>query len=405
MHLELLDGLNRILDWHNQNKFEDEKYLQPGLSKAEIDDLLQDVGLELPSEFYTLYQWRNGSQQGLFEDENAFIFGIWTFLPLQKVLTLYQQKLLDKQFRNTKNIQFDYIDYFPKKFCCLDIFKSIDYTYYGYLWLEPNLTSYPIFFNRSIPGEESRVLERYSSLTSMVLTKAECYEKGLDKCRNNLVDKIDEQEHQIWKKYNCDLKKLSQQILKKKLFSRLTWINSLYELVKFPDENTCEFLIDWLTVLLNCYKQGNYFGLAGGWMEEKLYRENSQYLDYFDLETGLPKLLGELNNVKATPILIELLENDNLYQYFYHSRVFAARALGQLKDKRAIFPLIEVLKNENPEVQNMAIWALGEIGAPQAIKPLVELLSSEEELVRDSAKDVLRKLIVQFPEFKNDIPF
>jgi ankyrin repeat protein len=137
-----------------------------------------------------------------------------------------------------------------------------------------------------------------------------------------------------------------------------------------------------------------------------LYPFTNPKLNYCQLETEGPKFSEKFNNnIQAIPILIEVLENDNFYHQFSDSRVFAARALGQLKDKRAIFPLIEVLKNENPEVQNTAIWALGEIGAPQAIKPLVELLSSEEELVRDSAKDVLRKLIVQFPEFKNDIPF
>jgi SMI1 / KNR4 family (SUKH-1) len=58
---ELTSALERISDWYQKN--ESRSVLRPGLSPAEIDEIVKDLQYRVPNELYELYEWCNGSSE------------------------------------------------------------------------------------------------------------------------------------------------------------------------------------------------------------------------------------------------------------------------------------------------------------------------------------------------------
>ena len=56
----LLSALNRIEHWFQANDPDSFWFLEPDLSRDEIDAIAKDLPFQLPEEVYPLYQWRNG---------------------------------------------------------------------------------------------------------------------------------------------------------------------------------------------------------------------------------------------------------------------------------------------------------------------------------------------------------
>jgi hypothetical protein len=56
----LLETLNSILNWQQQNELGSFESWKPGLSVAEIEALTINLPFQVSKEFYELYQWRNG---------------------------------------------------------------------------------------------------------------------------------------------------------------------------------------------------------------------------------------------------------------------------------------------------------------------------------------------------------
>ena len=394
----LTKALNRILHWLEQNRADYIKYLQPGLSKGDIDNLVQDLPFQLPSEVYDLYQWKNGALlPKLPEDHYLYEKGLifkpsWSFRPLQEVVEICLENF------NKEKLFDSYINFFPdgkvfrNKFDILPIFYTISYYNIddycsGSLWINQEQGLNPVIFNDFQEGEN--VLEKYSSLTSMMLTIAECYEVGI--YDQYYFGKYDESENIIWRKYNYDLREFALQVLQEKSCSRKAWTYIVYELVDSKDSIMCQYLIQWLSNLINAYKESNHIKFFRG-IDLKLYRKNQDNVDYFQLETGLAKLLGEIGDIKAVPILITALKDDNLFQTKPFSRICTAKALGKLKDTRATFPLIEVLSSDWDEARKAAAWALGEIQDLAAIEPLAKVLQDENRKVRAIAQAALLKI-------------
>jgi HEAT repeat protein len=71
-------------------------------------------------------------------------------------------------------------------------------------------------------------------------------------------------------------------------------------------------------------------------------------------------------------------------------RYFAVHVLGALKDRRAVPILIPLLQDD--QINYNAAWALGEIGDEQAIGPLIEALGDKNSDVRVIAIQSLEKL-------------
>jgi hypothetical protein len=71
-------------------------------------------------------------------------------------------------------------------------------------------------------------------------------------------------------------------------------------------------------------------------------------------------------------------------------RYYAAHLLGDLKDVRAVPILIPLLKDE--DVKDIVPWSLGEIGDKSAIPPLREALADKDLTMRASALRALEKI-------------
>jgi HEAT repeat protein len=71
-------------------------------------------------------------------------------------------------------------------------------------------------------------------------------------------------------------------------------------------------------------------------------------------------------------------------------RYFAVHVLGELKDKRAVPILIPLLQDD--QINYNAAWALGEIGDEQAIGPLIDALRDKSSDMRVSVIGALERL-------------
>ncbi len=101
-------------------------------------------------------------------------------------------------------------------------------------------------------------------------------------------------------------------------------------------------------------------------------------------DTGwLPALLRELSNPEA------------------EVRYEAAGACGELEEESAVPRLIELIDDFDTDVQMAAIQALGKIGNLEAKECLQQCLENENELVRETAGQVLNKLVT----FQDPLPF
>ena len=99
------------------------------------------------------------------------------------------------------------------------------------------------------------------------------------------------------------------------------------------------------------------------------------------------KVLGDVRNEDAAPLLLPLLKHD-------HPRVqfFAAQALGRLKSKEAVGPLLAMIAANNDEdvyIRHAAVLALSRIGDEAAI---LDLINNEDSSLRIAAVLVLRRL-------------
>ena len=120
-------------------------------------------------------------EHNLYEKNLIFKPG-WSFRPLHEVVTICLENI-NRQGRSENPISF-FPDgkVFINKFHILPIFYTLRYYNIddycsGNLWINQENGLNPVIFNNFQEGEN--VLEKYSSLTSMMLTITECYEAGI----------------------------------------------------------------------------------------------------------------------------------------------------------------------------------------------------------------------------------
>ena len=91
---ELTNALNIIIIYLEQNNPEAASWLQPGLSKEEITEIVTDLPFELPQELYELYQWRNGREITDDNCKRGFKYGFIFYADISYLLRPLQKRLL-----------------------------------------------------------------------------------------------------------------------------------------------------------------------------------------------------------------------------------------------------------------------------------------------------------------------
>ncbi|MFB8798276.1 MAG: HEAT repeat domain-containing protein [Microcoleus sp.] len=388
MTSELTNALNRILSWIERHEPSWIEYLYPGLSKDEIDDLVRDLPLQFPPELYELYQWKNGAVEGDEWKETAWIFHSWTFRPLQEVVSGLRRESSRYQINNI--IYIDLTKFYWESFNYLSIFYHILWEDNGCVLINNILNFCPIIFQRLEEGELT-LLEKYTSLTSMMLTIAECYEAGAYFI-GDYISRNPEKEYQIWRKYNSQIIEIAIQAIQQGSLCGRFFTYFSNDLIEFKDPRTVEPLIQGLQLL-------NHQNV------ERLNQQNNDPFLYYDPKEEVARILGELGDTRAVPVLIATLKDDCHNNWDYQTKVSAAKALGQLKDEQATYPLIEALQNSEGEVRHMAVWALGEIGDLRAVDSLTDALRDSDYRVKQAANEAWDKLAAKFPEIDEEIPF
>lgn len=92
-------------------------------------------------------------------------------------------------------------------------------------------------------------------------------------------------------------------------------------------------------------------------------------------------LFGDLKDVRAVPILVSLLKDQDI-------NWIVPWSLGEIGDKSAIPPLIETLGDSSPDMRVLAIYALEELKAREALPQIRGLLNDDERIHFDGLGSV-----------------
>ncbi|HEY9815630.1 MAG TPA: SMI1/KNR4 family protein [Candidatus Obscuribacterales bacterium] len=175
---DLIDALERIYAWLQKNKPEYMYRFQPGLPLDYLQKKLKKFPRYLPQELYTLYQWHNGTNN---EDWDCGIFVYHSFLDID-----YAMKQAEFGFINhssqIRNRQREYLPTYVFPFCDFEgehfVVEGMDY----------ESETAPVYFMDQL-GE---IHLAFTSLTTMMLTIAECYETGIyEVAEDRYIDIVD----------------------------------------------------------------------------------------------------------------------------------------------------------------------------------------------------------------------
>lgn len=188
----LTEALDRILNWLQKHSPSDVSSLQPGLSEAEIEEIVKDLPVRLPQEVCELYRWRNGSRIGGNYWEFSQVFGIWSFMPLQFAIIQYHQwnKFDCKPWPVDSN-----------SFYSSNIFFNFEPIESGYVVIDETQKAGSVVFQYCKAGH-CNLIGEYDSITAMMLTIAERYENAYYVNAEGHLIRDTNIASQIWHKYN-----------------------------------------------------------------------------------------------------------------------------------------------------------------------------------------------------------
>lgn len=182
------DFLNVILSLLQKWNLPVCKLLNNGLSEGEIDAAFNQVGIEPTKELVELYTWRNGSpvEEGTPLDDVQIIPG-YHFLSLKDAISCYLAMKDDSRWNPS---------WFP-------VFANGGGDFYAVDLSQSDGDSAPVV--GFILGEIEQEIE-YQSLTTMLLTFSECFEKGIVfKTEDGYLEMDDDQQAEIATRNNPEV--------------------------------------------------------------------------------------------------------------------------------------------------------------------------------------------------------
>lgn len=294
----LIEALNRIETWYVKNQPEFALGLQPGLTRAKIDEIVKDFQFPLPQELYEFYEWHNGC--------NSFGYVVPfydNFFPLEEVLTNYQSWLGWERWNH---------HWLP----ILD--GNGDYRYAITVGEE----TAPIWYSDPEDGVDEI---RWDSLTDLFLAAAECYETGAYYINEEGYLEEDEQKvSEIQRKYNY---RGAERAIPNQIYDPYPQTVASSISLSEPDA------LEQLTQALNADPLNSDARIQQVMAANTL--ENLANLGLFQ-EVGTEPLVIALQNM--------------IHDGAGHA--LAAKKLGDLGDERAIEPLLQALTDVfNPKTQ------------------------------------------------------
>lgn len=266
---ELTNALNRIIKYLKQNNPEAASWLQPGLSKEEITEIVTDLPFELPQELYELYQWRNGRE---ITDDNCrrgFKYGFIFYADMSYRLCSLKEAVINYKKAQKYNLNRNSLEIF-------DFFSEST----GYF----NKDSKRIIFYNSGDWEDGSNSYQYTNLTNMMLTIAEGYETevyGKHHYINDLQNYV-LASTKIWWKYNSGIGDL----LLNSLQNNWGYLGDLqYDIIAFKEYRVVPTLIGILQAPAS-----------------KLIHPSIYQYDRIAIET-----LGDLKDIRAVEPIIKIL--------------------------------------------------------------------------------------------------
>jgi hypothetical protein len=195
----LAEALNRIRAWLETNYPKVTQNLPPGLHISEIQKMVETLSFELPNEVYELYQWSCGTDEKNRYD-TEFIFGpddSFTLCSLQQaanIASTFEDEL--------DELAINYLGQplFP-------LFQSEELSYLCVIGTTNKQESSPVI----LADVDMDIRLQYTSLTTMMLTLAECFETGVLYENESLFDNLYNEEKfpPIYRKYNYEVPELS----------------------------------------------------------------------------------------------------------------------------------------------------------------------------------------------------
>lgn len=395
----LTDALNRIEIWFVRNQPKFALNLQPGLTRAEIDEITKGFPFQLPQELYEFYEWHNGCTDFVFCPSSSYIVPFYeNFFPLEEAFKNYQSWLSWESWNSH--------------------------------WL-PILDGNGDFRYAIVVGEETAPVWHidpecgieeicWDNLTDLFLATAECYETGAYYINEEGYLEEDEQKVvEIQRKYNYrgtetaisnqPLEPLPQTVASSISLSEPDALEQLMQVLNADPlnsdariqqvmaANTLENLANLglfqevgaeplVIALQNMIYDGAGHALAakklGELGDERAIEPLLQALNHNSSEVRVNAInaLVKLGNLRVVDRIIQCLQDSDFFV-----RGTAARALGQFKDIKAVEPLIEALKVEQQSTACGAIaTALGHFADARTVEPLIEILHSQGRNLRDT---------------------
>ncbi len=398
----LTDALERIIGWYGRHLPDIADSFLPGLSDNEIQEHLNDTGISLPEEIYELYRWRNGTTEEV--GSIGIVFPTMSLLPLEESLERYNELIqISYALDDNDPIKFEGDRLFP--------FLESDGDYLAVPVAKESKISSRILW---IPSELTDIRLMYSSLTSMMLTLAECYDVGAYYLNDEgLIEGIDERVAEVVRKHNADINEeilaqaqslLTQEItLTREVTSRL--FNTLGALTRFKDPRAIDLLVDTLYAHIHSTDQKS----------ERICFEITMVLGYWYDPRVVPPLILALNSSSNAFQFGAVRSLSNLCEEGHHSELLISQlreeavqpliealrnddnsirthAAAALKDLGVIDEVIEALAHDDSLVRQKLVWVLGETKDPRAVESLTRLLEDPILAVRRAAQKALSKL-------------
>ena len=200
----LTDTLEQIRAWLQNNYPAGAKHLLIGLNQLQIEEIVQTLPFKSPQEIYELYQWSQGNTEETLSVHTS-IFDPYDGMSL---CSLERAKELYQHFETVG-------DELAPRFAGKPLFPVFEFdgSFLAVIGDIKSKNNSPVIFI----SDDAGLTVRYVSLTSMMLTLAECFETGAAYITSEFLKYSEEKFSPIYRKHNSGLLKLALARLKQEI--------------------------------------------------------------------------------------------------------------------------------------------------------------------------------------------